>query len=134
MVLIAHCLQYLAVRADKSDAIFLAECGKFRIFRKETIARVYRICAHSQSRADDIFLVQIAFRCGACADTDAFVRQSRRQGISVSLGIDRNGFDAHFAAGAYDAHCHLAPVGNENFRKHSPLLLYQRKRKFRADT
>jgi hypothetical protein len=43
--------------------------------------------------------------------------------LTFGLGVHDHGLDAHFAAGALDAQRDFAAIGNEDFFKHSGLML-----------
>ena len=113
--LVAEPLHIRRVRTDEHQSVFPAGTGKMGIFREKTIARMDGLSAGQQGGADDLALVQVAFRGFRTADAVAFIRQRHVQGILVRLGIDCHRGDAHFLAGPDDPHGDLAPVGNENF-------------------
>jgi len=82
-------------------------------------------------RRENALLIQIALPRLGGADAVALVGKGRVHGVGVGLGIDCDGRDAHFLAGADDPHGDLAAVGNQNFGKH--LALQHGEGKFGAD-
>ena len=56
--------------------------------------------------------VQVTLRRGGGADADGFVGQLDMEAVAIGFGVDGDGGDAHFAAGAQDAQGDFAPVGD----------------------
>jgi hypothetical protein len=61
---------------------------------------------------DDGRDVQVTLGRGRGADADGFVGQFDVQAVFVGFGMDGNGGNAHFAAGAQDAECDFPTVGD----------------------
>ena len=83
--------------------MLLTKRGKFRIFRKESIARMDGLGPGCQSCGDDAPAVEITFLRTGAADTDSLIRQRYMQGFPVRFGIDRHRIDAHLLAGPNEA-------------------------------
>ena len=65
---------------------------------------------------------QIALSGGRRADQYGFICHIHMQGVPVGFGIDRDGFNAHFAGGFDHAAGDFTTVGNQNFLEHVSLL------------
>ena len=73
------------------------------------------LCAAGDSRGKQRRHIQIALGDGRRPDADALIRQADVQCVPVCLGKDGHRRDAHFLAGADDAHGDLPAVCNEYF-------------------
>ena len=67
---------------------------------------------------NDGWNVEIAVAHRGRPNADRFVGQSGMHGVGIGGGMNRDGFDAQFLAGAVDTHRDLAAIGYENFVEH----------------
>ncbi len=105
-------------RPDETDIATFANVREVRVLRKKTVTGMDRINIGDFRRADDTVDAEVTFVAWRFADADGFVRHLDMDGINVSLRINRNGPDIQFLAGANDAHCDFASVGNQDFFEH----------------
>ena len=119
---IAHGFHLFRRGPDESDIAAFADFGEVRVFREEPVAGVDRIHIADLRHGDDPFDQQITLGAGGGADTYGFIRKTHRQTVFVRFGIDNNGFDAHFFAGAHNAQSDFAAVGDQDFVKHSSVV------------
>ena len=91
---------------------------EFGVFRQEPIARVDRLRAAVQRRADDRVTAQIAVAGGRAADMDGLVGHGDMAGAAVGVGIDRDRVHPHAAAAVDDPAGDLAPVGDQDLAEH----------------
>jgi hypothetical protein len=121
--LITHQADCFRTRADKHESAFFNTFSEISIFRKETIAWVdsFRVC-HFRC-TDNGGNIEVTLRGGGGSDADGFIRQLHVFCIGVSLRMNGNCFDAHFAAGALNAQRNLAAVGYKNFFEHLPAFV-----------
>ncbi len=110
--LVAHHLDGLRLGPDELDVARLALLGEFRVLRKEAVARVDRVDVGNLGCADDAVGPQVAVSALGPPDADGLVCQLDVQGLHIGLGIDREGLDAHFPAGANDSEGDFATVGD----------------------
>jgi hypothetical protein len=68
--------------------------------------------------ADDPVGAQVAVGALGSADADGFVCELDVERLDVGLGVDGEGFDAQFAAGADNAQGDFAAVGDQNLLDH----------------
>ena len=59
--------------------------------------------------------VEVALGRGLTAEGVGLVGEADVKGITVELGVDGDGGDAHFTAGANDPDGNLATVGDQHF-------------------
>ena len=97
--------------------------GEVGVFGEEAVAGVDGVGVGDFGGGDDGRHVEVAFGRWRGADADGFVGKQDVFELGVSLGVDGDGFDAHFAAGAQDAQRDFAPVGYQHFLKHGALLI-----------
>ena len=62
--------------------------------------------------------LQVALGAGSGADADGLIGELDVHGVDVRLGIDGDGFDIEFLAGADDAEGDFTAVGDEDFAEH----------------
>jgi len=62
--------------------------------------------------------VQVAVRAAGGADADGFIGKADVKGIPVSLGVNGNGGDLQFLAGADHAQRNFTSIGDENLSEH----------------
>ena len=96
----------------------LADFGEIRIFGEKAVAGMDRVDIGDFRRADHVGNVQIAFRAARRPDADGFVREAHMQRVAVGFGIDGDGGDAQFLAGANHPQGDLTAIGDQNFAKH----------------
>jgi hypothetical protein len=89
------------------------------VLGQEPVSGMNRIDVGDLSCTDDPIDLKIAFRALGRTNTHGFVGQLHMQRINVGLGIDGDGSDAEFFAGANDTEGDLAPVSDEDFAKHA---------------
>ncbi len=106
------------LRADEDEAGLLDPLGEVGVFGQEAVAGMDGLGIGHFGRRDDGRNVQIALGGGRRADADRFVGQLDVLGLGVGLGMDGDGRDAQFAAGAQDAQGDFAAVGDQNFLEH----------------
>ena len=68
---------------------------------------------------EDLVHPQIRLGGRSRADGVGFVGLADMERGAVDVGIDGDGGDAHFAAGAHDAHRDLSSIGDQNLLEHS---------------
>jgi hypothetical protein len=101
--------------ADEHEAGALDPLGEVGVLGQEAVARVDGHGVGDLRGADDGRDVQVAVAGGGRADADRFVGEQDMLEIAIGLGVDGDGLDAEFAAGALDAQRDLAAVGDEDF-------------------
>jgi hypothetical protein len=89
------------------------------VLRKEAIAGVDRIHVRNFGGANEAVNLEIALGCGGFADADGFVGYLHVHGVDVGFGVDGDGADVQFLAGANDADSDFAAVGYEYFLEHA---------------
>jgi hypothetical protein len=70
------------------------------------------VAAGGHRQVDDTVGVEVA-RYGIRADVIGFVGLFEMQTMAVGVGIDRHRSDSHLGAGADDAYCDFAAIGNK---------------------
>jgi hypothetical protein len=66
---------------------------------------------------DDVGDVEIGISGGRWTDADRLVGEPDVHRLGVGGRMDRDRLDPHFVAGAVDAQCYLAAIGDEDFRE-----------------
>ena len=77
-----------------------------------------RIRAGDFRSGDDAVDLQVRFLAGCWADADRFVSELDVHRVHVRLGINGDGFDIKFAAGADDAEGNFTAIGDEDALEH----------------
>ena len=77
-----------------------------------------RVGAGDLGRAQHRRHVEIAVGAPGRTDADILVGEAHVQRVLVGLGIDRDGLDAEFAAGANHAQRDFPAVGDQDFFEH----------------
>ena len=95
-----------------------AKCG---ILGEKAIAGMDRLHVADLRRANDPVDQQVAFGGGAPADAIGLVGEGEVLGAAVRFTENRDGLDAHFAAGTDNPQGDFTPVGDENSLKHCRL-------------
>src|SRR5690606_35057505 len=101
--LVAHDHDGLGLGADELDVARLALLGELGVLGEKTVAGVDGIDVGEFGGGDDAVGAQVALGAFGGADADGLVGELHVERLGVGLGIDREGFDAEFAAGAHDA-------------------------------
>ena len=113
--LIAKRTHRFGARADKGDARLIAGLDEIGVFRQEPIAGVNGIRARHLGNPDNLGDRQIGpHRRQPFADQIGLIGFESVQRELVFLGIDRDGFLAHFIGRAHDANGNLATVGDKD--------------------
>ncbi len=116
--LVAHQADVFGQRADEGEAVFLHDLGEARALREKSVAGMNRFRAGDFAGRDDLRHVEIALCRGRRADAHAFVGEPHMHGIGIGGGMNRHRRDPHLLAGAVDAQCDLAAIGDEDFFEH----------------
>src|ERR1019366_259492 len=104
---------------NKFHARIGACLGELRVFREEAVARMDGLGARAFGYVEDFVYPQVRLGGGGRAGRVSFVGLVEMGGGAVDVGVDGDGGNAHFAAGADDAHRDLSPVGDQNLLEHS---------------
>ena len=116
--LVAHGGDRLRIGADEGDTGALERDRKCLTFGQEPIPGMDRLRAGRPTGFDDLVDLQVALGGRRRADGDGFICHFDVQGVSVGVGIDRDGRNAHPARGLDDAARDLAAIGNQNALEH----------------
>ena len=90
-------------RPDELDVAGFADLGKVGALREEPVAGMNRVGAGDLGGAQHRRHVQVAVGAARRPDADILVREADVQRVLVGLGVDGDGLDAQFTAGADDA-------------------------------
>src|SRR5450830_252312 len=113
--LVAHQANGVGLRADEGETGFLDLFGEVGVFREEAVARVDRRgTGHFRGR-DDGRDVQVGLGGRRRADAHGFVRQAQVHQLLVGIGVDGDGLDPQFLAGAQDPQCNFTAVGDQDY-------------------
>src|ERR1051325_1223744 len=115
---ISHRLDHIRIRTDEGKSTGRTYVRELRVLREEAIAGMDRLGAREMRGADDAWDIQVALAARGWTNADCFIREANMQRVLVSLGIDRDRLDTHFAAGANDTQRDLTTIGYENFFEH----------------
>ena len=88
--------------------------AKLGVLGEEAVAGMDGVGAARARGVEQRLDVQIALARRRRADRDRLVGEPHVRRVGVGLGVDRDGRDAHRAAGADDAHGDLAAVGDQD--------------------
>ncbi len=116
--LVAHRLDRAGVRADEDDIRRVQGRPELGVLGQETVARVHGLGARVQAGLDDLVLQQIALRRGRRADMHGLIGHLHMQRITIGVGVDGNGRDAHAARAFYDPAGNLTAIRNQDFLEH----------------
>ena len=116
--LVAHDLDGLRLGPDELDVARFALLGELAVFGKKAVSRMDGVDVGDFGRADDAIGAQVAVGALGAADADGLVGQLHVERLDVGLGIDRQGLDAQFAAGADDAKGDFAAISDEDLLNH----------------
>ena len=109
-----------ARRADERDAGFGAGARQRGIFGEEAVTGMQRVAAGAARDVHHFVDAQIAFAGRRGADGISLVGKADVQRGAVDFAENGDGRNAHFAAGAHDAHGDFTAIGDEDFFKHGP--------------
>ena len=87
--------------------------GELRVFRKETVARVDRVCTGFARGRNHLVHVQVALGGGCATEREGLVCQLDKRRIRVGLGVHGDRRQPLVHAGADDAHGDLAAVRHQ---------------------
>jgi hypothetical protein len=105
-------------RADEGKARFLASLGKVFVLAQKAVAGVNGLCAVCLGSGNDRVAAQITLLGHVAADVHCFVTHLHMLGVGVSIGVNRDGTNAHAPRRGGNAACDLAAIGNQNFLEH----------------
>ncbi len=108
----------LGLGTDEPDIVFGENFGETRILRQEAVTRMDGVGAGDLAGCQQRRHVQIAVARRRRADADALVGEPHMHSVGVGGGMHRDREDAELLAGAQDAQCNLAAIGDEDFFKH----------------
>ena len=120
---VAHHADGFGARADEGEAGLFDALGEVGVFGEEAVAGVDGVGVGDFGGGDDGRHIEVAFGRWRGTDADGFVGQHDVFEVGIGLGVDGDGFDAHFAAGAQDAQRDFAAVGDQHFLEHGALLI-----------
>ena len=115
---VAHHANAFRRGADELKTAFLHPLSKVSVFTQKAISRVNGFSVSDFSRRNDGRHVEVTQSRRRRANAHRLLCQFHVFGFAVSLGIDHNGLDPEFPAGALNSEGDFAPVGNENFFEH----------------
>jgi hypothetical protein len=92
--------------------------AKLAFSERKAVAGMNGVHVGDLGGADHLGDVQVAFGAARRADAHRLVGKAHMQRVAIRLGIDGDGGDAQFLAGADDAQGDFAAVGNQDFAKH----------------
>src|SRR5215467_12027845 len=114
----AHHLHRLRCRTDKPHADFAACTGEVCVLGEEAVAGMNGFGAAALGYIEDLFEIQIGLTRGGRTDVIGVVGLAHVQRAAVNIREDRHRLDTNLAAGAHDAHCDFAAIGNEDSLEH----------------
>ena len=115
--LVAHGAHGGRRRADEDEPGRGARLGEGRVLGEEAVAGMDGLGAGGPRGGDDLVLVEIALGSGRGPRATAIVGLEHVQRLAVRFGEDRDGDDAHLAAGADDADGDLTTIGDQDLRE-----------------
>ena len=124
-VLVAHAVDHLGRRTDKSQAILVAVAYKARLLGKEAVPRMDRLCARLYGTGEHSIVVEVALGKTRTADAIRLVGKLHVQRVRIGRGINGDGLDAHIAARADNTDRDFAAVGDEHFVEHEAFLNFR---------
>ena len=119
LFLLAHQANDLGRRSNELQPAGLADFGKVRVFREQSVAGMNCIRVCDFRRADDRWNIEIAQPQLWGPDTDGFVCETDGQRVTIRLAVNRHRADAQFLAGTNDAQGDFPSVGNQDLLKHA---------------
>ena len=116
--LVAHQADGFGPGADEHEAALLDAFGEIGVLGEKAVAGMDRFGVGHFGGADDGGDIEIALRRRGRPDAHRLVGELHVLGFGIGLGVDDDGLDAHFTAGALDAQRDFAAVGDKEFFKH----------------
>ena len=117
--LVAHEPHMLGGRTDEGDLVLFEDLGKAGILGEEAIARMHGVGAGDLAGRDDLRNVEVAVLRRRRADAHALIGEPHMHGVGVGGGVHRDGGDAEFLAGTFDAKRDLSAVGDQDLVEHA---------------
>src|SRR5438270_844099 len=84
-----------------------------------------RIHVADFGRAQDSIDLEIAVRTWRRADANRLISKLNMKRIDIGIGINREGANAKFLAGADNPQRNFTAIGNQNFLKHAWIIVEQ---------
>ena len=112
--LVAHQQHGLGWWSDEGQPLLRHAPGEIRVLRQEPVPGVDHRGAAAVGGVQDPPDVQVGLHRRGRTDVIGVVGQLDVQGIAISIGIHRDGWDAHLPAGSHDADGDLAAIGHED--------------------
>jgi hypothetical protein len=97
---------------DKTDAIGIAEPGKFQVLAEESIPWVHGRCAGSESRRDNFLGQEVAFTGRTCTEQDCLMSLQDMARFAIRLRIDSYRTNAHSLQSVLDSAGNRATIRN----------------------
>src|SRR5690349_3946866 len=94
--LVAHEPDCFRWRSDEFDPAGFAYFSEIAAFREKSVSRVNCVGIGHFRSANNAGNIQVTIYASWWADTDCFVREPDVKGMTIGLGEDGNGLDAHF--------------------------------------
>ncbi len=120
--LVAHHLDRLGRWADKCHSPFADRSGEVGVLAEEPVAGMHGLGSGSFDHAQYGLGVEVALGCALSAQSVGLVRQPDVEGIAVEFGVHRNGWDPHLLARPDDPNRNFSPIGDQDLRKHRPMV------------
>ena len=92
--------------------------AKAGILREKTVAGVDRLRLAAARHVEDFVHVQVGLAGRGGTDRVGVVGLANVQRFAVHVGENGDGLNAHFAAGANDAHCNFTAIGDQDSFEH----------------
>ena len=116
--LVTHQADVLRPRPDEHEARAFHLLGKVRVLGEKAVAGVNGLGVRDFGGADDGRDVQVARCRRRRPDADRLVGQLYILGFSIRFRVHHHRADPHLAAGALNAKCDLAAVGDQDLFEH----------------
>src|SRR5580700_9547946 len=115
----SHQIHGVRSRSDKFHARIGAPLRELRVFGEKAVAGMDGLGSGAFGYVENSIHPKIRFGSRRGADVVRLVGLADVERGAVDIGIDGDGRDAHLAAGAYDTHCDLSSIGNQNLLEHA---------------
>ena len=113
----AHHADDFGPGTDELDLRRFADFGEGGVLAEEAVAGVDGVDVGDLGGADDGRDVQVAARALGRSDADGLVGEAHVRTVAVGLGVDGDGLDSQFLAGADDANGDFAAIGDQDLLK-----------------